>query len=67
MVQLISSLLSEGKKIFAVVGRNHVPMQADALACEWGKLISISNDGNWTPILYLIGWYIQARCVEFSQ
>mgnify|MGYP003634904613 len=46
MVQLISSLLSEGKKIFAVVGRNHVPMQADALACEWGKLISISNDGN---------------------
>ena len=46
MVELIAGFLKEDKKIFAVVGRNHIPMQAAALVCEWEKLIGISHGGN---------------------
>ncbi|WP_298760457.1 hypothetical protein [uncultured Psychroserpens sp.] len=37
MYQLISKLLGDNKKVFAVVGRNHVPMQAEAIKCECKK------------------------------
>lgn len=38
MYELISRFLHEGRKVFAVVGRNHVPMQSKALQCEWRKI-----------------------------
>lgn len=38
MYQLIVQLLKENKTVFAVVGRNHIPMQSKALMCEWEKL-----------------------------
>ncbi|MBC8767806.1 hypothetical protein H4O18_07375 [Arenibacter sp. BSSL-BM3] len=46
MIELITGLLKEGKKIFAVVGRNHIPIQADVLECEWEKLKSTSQGRN---------------------
>lgn len=33
MYTVLSTAALEGKKVFAVVGRNHVPMQAEALRC----------------------------------
>jgi hypothetical protein len=33
MVRLLEEHIKKGERIFAVVGRNHVPMQADALKC----------------------------------
>jgi hypothetical protein len=33
MYTVLSAAALEGKKVFAVVGRNHVPMQAEALRC----------------------------------
>ncbi len=37
MYRLITGYLKENKRIFAVVGRNHIPMQEDAIKCEWEK------------------------------
>jgi hypothetical protein len=33
MYTVLSRAVIEGKKVFAVVGRNHVATQADALRC----------------------------------
>lgn len=33
IVQLLARQVQEGKKVFAVIGRNHVPLQAPALDC----------------------------------
>ncbi|MBA3321606.1 MAG: hypothetical protein H0T45_09230 [Pyrinomonadaceae bacterium] len=33
MFRVLAQAAREGKKVFAVVGRNHVPMQAPALRC----------------------------------
>lgn len=38
MYELITNNLKSNKRIIAVVGRNHVPMQSKALECEWMKL-----------------------------
>lgn len=40
MYELITGLLRKNKRVFAVVGRNHVPMQSKAIQCEWEKIIS---------------------------
>ncbi|AKQ44894.1 hypothetical protein TH63_03480 [Rufibacter radiotolerans] len=37
MYRLLSQAVLKGEKVLAVVGRNHVPMQADALKCALGK------------------------------
>lgn len=37
MVQRLSATVREGKKVFAVVGRDHVSHQADALRCAIGN------------------------------
>lgn len=37
MYELITGLLRNNKRVFAVVGRNHIPMQSKALQCEWEK------------------------------
>jgi hypothetical protein len=37
MYRLLSHAVLKGEKVFAVVGRNHVPMQAEALKCALGK------------------------------
>jgi hypothetical protein len=34
MYRILSEAVQNGEKVFAVVGRNHVPMQADALKCS---------------------------------
>lgn len=33
MAQLIAGAVNDGERVFAVVGRNHVPLQADAIRC----------------------------------
>lgn len=33
MLEVLTKAVKEGKKVFAVVGRNHVPMQREALKC----------------------------------
>ena len=33
MLRILSAAVQKGERVFAVVGRNHVPMQVDALAC----------------------------------
>ena len=33
MLRILSEAVQKGERVFAVVGRNHVPMQVDALAC----------------------------------
>lgn len=38
MYELITNNLKSNKRIFAVVGRNHVPMQSKALECIWMKM-----------------------------
>lgn len=38
MYRLITEYLKEGKRVFAVVGRNHILMQEEAIRCEWEKL-----------------------------
>lgn len=38
MYELITSLLRKNKRVFAVVGRNHIPMQSEAIQCEWEKM-----------------------------
>lgn len=38
MYELIIRLLRDNKRVFAVVGRNHIPMQSKALQCEWEKI-----------------------------
>ncbi len=37
MVDVLSEAVLNGEKVFAVVGRNHVPMQIEALKCKLGK------------------------------
>jgi len=36
MYRVLARAALSGEKVFAVVGRNHVPMQAPALACALG-------------------------------
>jgi hypothetical protein len=33
MYAVLSEAAQQGERVFAVVGRNHVPMQAEALKC----------------------------------
>ncbi|HOI28643.1 MAG TPA: hypothetical protein PLZ15_02700 [Melioribacteraceae bacterium] len=43
MFDLITSFFHKNKRVFAIVGRNHIPMQSKALKCEWERLSANRN------------------------
>lgn len=43
MFKLIIQYLKENKNVFAVVGKDHIPMLSAAIKCEWEKLNTSKN------------------------